>query len=354
VSDPRGRLGLIDATSEIASIRNGGDMGNRANFVIVKDQDWQLYYSHWAGYRILDALIGGPELALRYAQSLRQCAKDEWVDPMWADGGAVVDLDRRRVLFFGDELMVSMDERRALMSVLYAIWPDYAIGWAYDGTAELAGYVGAELPPHTWDKQPELRLTRNRNALCHLVSVVDVSGQVRMWPLCWHLSKAWHGPALMDKLPGRGVRRLTLGKIPEGGLHIDMTRKTMGAWQTADTMGIFQALPDLWSGWQTQCWEDRFEEQALRCKGALRIPEVDLAAGAESAQKWIRDRVFQSSADSPAGQILKIAELLAPLGPGLEVSSDAVADGAVRPQEAEWARFVDMCNVLRTHCAESA
>lgn len=22
-------------------------MGNRANFVIVKDQDWQLYYSHW-------------------------------------------------------------------------------------------------------------------------------------------------------------------------------------------------------------------------------------------------------------------------------------------------------------------
>jgi hypothetical protein len=27
----------------------GDGMGNRANFVIVKDQDWQLYYSHWAG-----------------------------------------------------------------------------------------------------------------------------------------------------------------------------------------------------------------------------------------------------------------------------------------------------------------
>ena len=56
-------------------------MGNRANFVIVKDQDWQLYYSHWAGCRMLDALIGGPEFALRYARSLRQCAKDQWVDP---------------------------------------------------------------------------------------------------------------------------------------------------------------------------------------------------------------------------------------------------------------------------------
>jgi hypothetical protein len=329
-------------------------MGNRANFVIVKDQNWQLYYSHWAGWRILDALIGGPELALRYAQSLRQCAKDQWVAPVWADGGAVVDLDRRRVLFFGDELMVEMPERRALMSVLAAAWPDYAICWAYDGIAELAGYVGAELPPSVWEKRPELRLAYDRNALCHLVSVVDAAGQVRMWPLWWHLSKAWHGPALMDRLPGRGVRCLTLGKIPEGGLHVDVTRKMVGAWQTADTMGIFQALPDLWSGWQTECWEDRFEEQALRCNGALRIPELDLVAGAGSAQARIRDRVFQSFADGPAGQILELAKLLAPLRPGFVVSDDALADCAVRPTEAEWAHFVEACDVLRTARAESA
>ena len=329
-------------------------MGNRANFVIVKDQDWQLYYSHWSGCRILDSLIGGPELALRYVRSLRPCAKDEWVDPLWADGGAVVDLDRRRLLFFGDELMVEMRERRAMMSVLAAVWPDYAICWAYDGTAELAGYVGAELPPHTWDKQPKLRLAHNRNALCHLVSVVDATGQVRMWPLWWHLSKAWHGPALLDKLPGRGVRRLALGKIPEGGVHIDVPRKTLGAWQTADTMGFFQALPDLWSGWQTECWEDRFEEQVIRCEEVLRVPQLDLAAGIDSAQAWIRNRVFQSFADSPAGQILKLAELLAPVGPGLVVSDDAVSDGAVRPRKAEWVRFVDACNVLRAARAESA
>ncbi len=329
-------------------------MGNRANFVIVKDQDWQLYYSHWAGCRMLDALIGGPALALRYAQSLRQCAKDEWVGPEWADGGAVVDLDRRRLLFFGDELMVQMQERRAMMNVLAAVWPDYAICWAYDGIADVAGYVGAELPPDSWDQRPKLRLTRDRNELCHLVSVVDATGQVRMWPLWWHLSKAWHGPALLDKLPGRGVRSLNLGKIPEGGVHIDLSRKRVGAWQTADTMGIFQALPYLWGGWQTECWEDRFEEQAIRCEGALRIPELDLAAGVDSAQTWIRNRVFQSFADSPAGQILKLAELLAPIGPGLVVSDDAVADGAVRPRKAEWARFVDACNLLRAVHAESA
>ena len=100
--------------------------------------------------------------------------------------------------------------------------------------------------------------------------------------------------------------------------------------------------------WLTECWEDRFGEQAIRCEGALRVPELDLAAGIESAQAWIRKRVFQSFADSPGGQILKLAELLESVRPGLVVSDDAVADCVVRPREAEWARFVDACNLLRT------
>ena len=47
-------------------------MGNRANFVVVRDQDWQLYYSHWAACRIPDALIGGPELA-EWARFVEAC-----------------------------------------------------------------------------------------------------------------------------------------------------------------------------------------------------------------------------------------------------------------------------------------
>ena len=147
---------------------------------------------------------------------------------------------------------------------------------------------------------------------------------------------------------------MTLGKIPEGGVHIDVPRKTLGAWQTADTMGFFQAVPDLWTGWQTECWEDRFEEQVKACDGALRVPELDLAAGIDSAEAWIRKRVFQSFEDSPAGQILKLAELLESVRPGLVVSDDAIADCAVRPSKAEWARFVGVCDLLRASHAESA
>ncbi len=175
-----------------------------------------------------------------------------------------------------------------------------------------------------------------------------------MWPLWWHLSKAWLGPHLLDVLPGRGVKTLALNKIPEGGVHIDVRRKTVGAWQTADTLGIFQALPDLWSGWQTECWEDRFEEQVARCEGSLRVPDLDLVVGIDSALTWIRKRVFQSFEDSPSGQVAQLAELLAPVGPGLVVSDDAVADRAARPRKDEWTRFAAACNGLRAPDAETA
>ena len=329
-------------------------MGNRANFVVVENGDWQLYYAHWAGCRMLDALIGGPDLARRYVQSLRACPKSEWVDPMWADGGAVIDLDRRRLLFFGDELMVEMSERRAVLTVLADLWPGYEVGWAYDGTIELAGYVGATLPEYTWDRRPNIRLARDRDALCHLVSVVDAGGELRFWPLWWHLSKAWLGPELLNVLPGRGVKKLVLNTIPEGGAHIDVNRKTVGAWQTADTMGIFQALPEVWSGWQTECWEDRFENQVDHCQGALRVPSVDLATGIDNAREWIAKRVFQSFAHSPMGQVANLAEMLAPIRPGLVVSNDAVDPSVVRPTNAEWARFVDACDALRASAARAA
>jgi hypothetical protein len=314
-------------------------MGNRANIVVVENHDWQLYYSDWAGCRILDALIGGPDAALRYVRSLQHCSKAEWTDPMWADGGALIDLDRRRLLFFGEELMVEMPVRRALMTVLAELWPGFEIGWAYDGTTELAGYVGATLRESRWDRKPTIRPTHDRDVLCHLVSVVNAVGQLRMWPLYWDLSEAWRGPQLLDVLPGRGLKKLALNMIPEGGVHIDVGAKTVGAWQTADGMGIFQALPELWSGWQTECWEDRYEEQVARCGGSLRVPDLDLSVRIEVAQEHIRTRVFQSFGDIASGHI---------------VALDATVQDPTRPMHIEWARFVNACDVLRTNLARSA
>ncbi|WP_256371139.1 hypothetical protein [Mycobacterium sp. PS03-16] len=39
--------------------------------------------------------------------------------------------------------------------------------------------------------------------------------------------------------------------------------------------------------------------------------------------------------------------MLAPVGPGSEVSADAVFDDGVRPRADEWARFAAACEALQ-------
>ena len=72
---------------------------------------------------MLDALIAGPEMAKRCI--LAQEVASYWTDELWADGGLVLDLADRKLLFFGDELMSTMNERRAMFEVLGIMWPRY-------------------------------------------------------------------------------------------------------------------------------------------------------------------------------------------------------------------------------------
>lgn len=329
-------------------------MGNRANFVIVENGKWQLYYDHWAGCRMLDSLAFGPDFALRYFSGLRACEPTDWTCPLWADGGAVLDVDRHRLLFFGDELMCDMPIRRAMMEVLAKMWPDHAVGWAYGGTAELAAYVGADPGADRDLHPPNLKLARGRGGLCHLVSVADSSGQARLWPLWWGVSSARHGPAMLKLLPGKGLTRLKLGQIPVGGVHIDVARQHVGVWYTDEPQDLFDRLPGLWPGWQTECWDDRYEEHVVKCGGTLRLPAMDLAAGVIAGRDWIRKRVYQSFEDSPAGAIIQIASLVSPLRPGLEVNADALSTGTTRPTPDQWAQFESACSQVSEVYNQSA
>lgn len=265
-------------------------MGNRANLVIVENGRWRLHYSHWIGCRTLDALICGPAAALRFISPFDKCEPTRWTDPLWADGGVMIDLDNHRMLFFGDELMCEMFIRRAVLDVLTLTWPGFTIGWAYGGTEEMAAYVDADRLCNRSPTAPELTLTRSLSALCHLVSVVGADDKVRLWPLWWGQSAAWHGPAMIERLPGKGVRRLKLGVIPESGVHVDIPRQRVGAWVTSEAGQLFEELPRRWHDWQTIRWDDRYEEQLSRCRGALILPNLDLADGIDVAQRWLHER----------------------------------------------------------------
>lgn len=320
-------------------------MGNRANLVLVDGDSWQLRYSHWAGCRMLDALIAGPEMAKRYI--LAQKVASFWTDELWADGGLVLDLTERRLLFFGDELMSTMNERRAMFEALTILWPGYSISWMYDGTAELAAFVNASIPLHDSLSRPELVVAEDTSKLHHLVTVIGQDGRLRAWPLHWGSSAAWHGPELIDKLPGAGRRAMKLGILPESGVHVDVPGKNLGVWLTTPSPGLLRSLPQLWPGWRVQMWGDRYKEHLLRCGPSVTAPELDITSGIAEAESWLRQRIFQSFQDSPAGHVASLARMLGAMEPDSEADW-SVAQDTERPDAGEWAQFEAACRQVRS------
>jgi len=223
------------------------------------------------------------------------------------------------------------------------LWPGYSISWAYDATAEIAAYVGASFPMRDRASQPELTLADDTTGLHHLVTVLGPDGMIRAWPLWWGSSAAWHGPRLLEMLPGAGFHALELGRIPESGVHVDVLGKALGVWLTNPDPGLFRWLGRLWPGWRIDRWDDRYEEQFLRCGPSITAPDVDLASGVVEAEAWLRKRVFQRYEDSPAGIISNLAALFGSSGP---VSSE-IAPATHRPNAVEWASFELACAQVR-------
>lgn len=88
-------------------------MGHRANFVVVDgDGDgWRLHFDRWAGIYMCGLLAGGPAAATRRVAALETRDRATgWYDDAWAEGGAVIDHVSRQLIFFGSDLVLSVND----------------------------------------------------------------------------------------------------------------------------------------------------------------------------------------------------------------------------------------------------
>ncbi|WHT18724.1 hypothetical protein N8J89_37405 [Crossiella sp. CA-258035] len=103
-------------------------------------------HSHWAANTLETDLLPGPGHAVRLVRAQRPA--QEWLDQRWGEGGLLLDLRRRVVLFFFWHLR-ELPVRAAVFAVPARTWPGWEVRWAYRGLAELRGWVGhaVRLPP---------------------------------------------------------------------------------------------------------------------------------------------------------------------------------------------------------------
>ena len=66
-------------------------MGHRANLIIVENETYTLYYSHWCVNTITRDPFWGPDHAIRFFRAQREVDESGWLDDVRAEGGAVID-----------------------------------------------------------------------------------------------------------------------------------------------------------------------------------------------------------------------------------------------------------------------
>jgi hypothetical protein len=108
---------------------------------------------------------------------------------VWAEDGAVIDPAAWVLrLFGGEEMAYDFLLRRLYLKLLAAVWDGWAVGWAHEGIADLADYVGhprdrvvtgrADEPaPADLSPPPE------RDWVDLVGSVRHAGGAVRLFPL---------------------------------------------------------------------------------------------------------------------------------------------------------------------------
>lgn len=259
-------------------------MGDRANVIVVRENGThELYRTGWAVGIDLD-LLDGPEAVLAMLPELRR--DDWWLDDTMAQGGVLLDLGRKVLLFFAWEgPSTELRNRAATFELVRATWQGWNVRWLYDGAAELRGYVGLDpeyvrcresaltvapfLAPEdedlAWLDPGDVVVVTVGTDHCHIASGV-FDHPVR------------EGTSLFARLadaPEHGVCHLRVNS----GIHLDPERRRMGWWSLSSCPQAYE-VSKLWPGWTVEFWQDGWQRHVRACD--TRFSPAPFDAGEEA------------------------------------------------------------------------
>ncbi len=294
-------------------------MGQRANLIIVGDGGYDLFYSHWAANRLDKDLFWGPAHALAFVRAQRSRAEGaEWLDEKWAEGGAVIDTVRSRLLWWGGEdALYDVPRRRILFRLMERTWRGWHVEWAYEGIADLARYVGYPrdrvlLPPSRC--APSLAAPKQIAWTDCVISARRANGLV-LFPTPGDVADLAVSDEFVSRLETtQGFETLDLRQsqsLPVSGAHIDLLRREITVWSARTAPDATARLAAANPGWRVQWERDRFESQLELCDGKLTFPSPDR----DQLVREIREQML-----GPESAPVDVASVAAAIGSGRDVT----------------------------------
>ena len=311
-------------------------MGQRANLIIVQYGQYELFYTHWAANTLTRDLFWSPEFATAFIQMQRKVDESGWLDDVWAEGGAVVDWDKKVFLLFGGEdILWDVPLRRMYLNLLGYVWKGWTIRWAYEGIADIADYVNyprskvlSKPENESSDYQYDLAPPEEKSWTDVIGSIIYKDKSIGIFPLATDIEYLLEsGLQLVSTVENQkqfALNELLLDEwikeFPQGGFHLDLPSRTLEFWIASETTNIINEIEQSWSGWKVIFHYDRFEFQEERTKGKLRFPQIKNRI----LRKNLEDILLRGEGDSPVDKLLEISEKDRQAGKKVEMNSWAL------------------------------
>jgi hypothetical protein len=253
-------------------------MGQRANYVLVEESGWSLFYSHWAANTIDRDLFWGPDHAIAFVRA--QEPTTQWLDDVWCEGGAVVDVRRRALLFFGGEdIRWDVLRHRLTIALMRRVWHGWTVRWAFEGLGDVVDYLGLSRalvrsgrPDNEYEPHEHLF---DDPCVRSVISMQGADGCLSLATCSCNASDlASYSPAIVELLTGRrdAITLLLHGEdAPSSGVHLDVATRRIHVWEADFCQDLGERVARRWSGWQLVHHGAEFESQLALTAGALTL-----------------------------------------------------------------------------------
>ncbi|MFI6521214.1 hypothetical protein ACIBF1_37065 [Spirillospora sp. NPDC050679] len=278
-------------------------MGDRPNYAVLRDGSWTLYEAQWGASRLGVELLPGPERAT--AAFTGRTPADRWLDDVTGQGGAVVDHDRRRLLYYAAETD-GYAGRAAVHEVLRRTWPGWRIDWAWDGQGDLAAYAGQDRSAVRTDDPPlDLWPSYDQEHWINCLVTVADGGRTRAYAIDTDFADVLgRGADLIGELADWPTVE-HCATLPQSGVHLDAERRSAGFWTVQPLCGRHERAAARRPDWTWTMWNDRYTEQLARTDHTVTCPEPDMA----KAYATLRERASWMHRADP--RILEVIDELA-------------------------------------------
>jgi hypothetical protein len=315
-------------------MERGFTMGQRANLIIVQNNSYDLYYSHWCANTLPTDLFWGPQYAIAFIEMQTKVDESGWLNDVWAEGGVVLDLGKKKLLFYGGEdILYDVSLRRLLISLMQITWHGWEIKWANEGITDLASYVG--YPIENVLTEHEIRTIdlvlappEEKDWVDTVASVRFSDDEVLLFPLYDGFKVLSIGPRMVEKInKSYGYRQIRLSEwthnFPLGGFHINIPDKRVEFWHSDAMPNIFQHLSSAWSDWTVLDNESNYESQASSTNGQLEFQTID----SNRLLVELRTLLLKES-PNPLDALSYIVKLNEEAGKTVEINPNAMRNGS--------------------------